>query len=602
MISLTAGKCLDYYGSMVSTLRIWRLALIPALVLATLPAWSQEAAPPNAATASPAAAPSAQRAAMDAQLFYELLVGEMAAAQGDLTNAVALLMEAARQTQSEALYQRAADLALQSRSGTRALGVAREWQQNLPQSRLANRYVLQILISLNRIAESEAALSREIGWTPLAAKPSAYLTIAQLYSHASDKVLASAVIEAALQADVQIATLAAPAWATIGHTRLMAKHPDLALAAAQNAYNADPLHGATALLALELLEAGVTSAEPLTQDYMQHQPAPAIQMAYVRVMMGLDRMAHAQQQLSTLLKQQPDMPDAWLAQAALAQMRKDWTAALSAVAKMESLLLNNDNPESAQLLNKGYLLAARVELQQKHYAQAQQWLEKITDDTDILTVQSLRALALAKQGKLAQGRALIRAIPAQNAAQERAKRRAEIALLRDADAPQEAYLLQRTLYEQSPKDVDIAYDTALMAEHAGKLEVMEKILREIIRQHPDHHHARNALGYSFADRGIRLQEARQLITSALEQAPGDPFITDSLAWVEFRTGNLPRALQLLEQAYATRQDPDIAAHLGEVLWALGRKSDARQVWRSAQEQDPDNATLRSTLQRLQVKL
>ena len=546
-------------------------------------------------------APSDRAAAMDAQLFYELLVGEMAASQGDYTNATALLMEAARNTQSEALYQRAADMALHSRSGTRALGVAREWQQNMPQSRQANRYVLQILISLNRIAESEAALSREIAWTPLAAKPSSYLTIAQLYSHASDKVLASAVIEAALQADLQIAALAAPAWATIGHTRLMAQHPDLALAAAHNAYNADPLHGATALLALELLESGISAAEPLAQDYLQHQPAPTIQMAYVRVMIGLDRLADAQQQLNTLLQQQPTMPEAWLAQATLAQMRKDWRAALEAIEQMEQLLLPHENPGSLQLLSQGYLLAARVQLQQKNYAQAQQWLDKMPDDADVLTVQSLKALVVAKQGKLAQGRALIRAIPAQNAAQETAKRRAEVALLRDMDAPQEAYLLQRTLHEQSPQDVDIAYETALLAERAGKLEVMEKILRDIIRQQPDHYHARNALGYSLAERGIRLKEARQLITAALQQAPGDPFITDSLGWVEFRMGNLVQALQLLEQAYATRPDVEIAAHLGEVLWSMGRKDRAREVWRQALDTDADNATLRSTLQRLQVK-
>jgi len=175
-----------------------------------------------------------------------------------------------------------------------------------------------------------------------------------------------------------------------------------------------------------------------------------------------------------------------------------------------------------------------------------------------------------------------------------------VTLLRDNGAPQEAYLLQRTLYEQSPRNADIAYETAILAERAGKLEVMEKILLDLIAQHPDHYHAYNALGYSWADRGIRLPEARKLIETALSHAPEDPFITDSLAWLEFRAGNHAQALALLEKAYAVRDDVEIAAHLGEVLWTLGQHNRARTIWRQAQRRDADNETLRATLERLQV--
>ena len=541
-------------------------------------------------------------AAMNAELFYELLVGEMSAAQGDMTNAVALLMEAARNSQSQQLYRRATEMALQSRSGQRALMAASEWQQNFPDSREANRYVLRILLMLNRVSESQAYLNREVQWVPAPAKPATYLAIAQLYSRASDKALAAAVVEQALQQDLAHPDLGPAAWATIGHLRLNAGQKELALQAVQNAHRLAPQHSAVSLLALELMEAGEPSAEALAQDYLNDDPAPTILLAYVRVLIGQQRWDDAQQQLDRLLQAQPDMPDAWMTQANLHAQRSQWGLAKAAIVKVEAV--TQDMPsilERGQVLTPAYLLGARVAIQDKDYAQALTWLERIPNGEEALNVQSLKATALARQGKLAQGRAVLRAWPANGQNQEIQRRQAEVALLRDHGAPQEAYLLQRTLYDQHPNNPDIAYETAILAERAGKTAFMEQVLRQIIEQHPDHHHAYNALGYSLADRGERLPEAKTLIEKALSMAPDDPFITDSLAWVEFRMGNLKAALALLEKAYAQRNDAEIAAHLGEVLWANGDKARARSIWREALERDADNETLRSTLQRLKVQ-
>ena len=154
---------------------------------------------------------------------------------------------------------------------------------------------------------------------------------------------------------------------------------------------------------------------------------------------------------------------------------------------------------------------------------------------------------------------------------------------------------------QFPDDIELAYDTALMAERAGKTHEMERLLRSIIERKPDFQHAYNALGYSYADRNIKLEEAQALIQKALDMTPGDPFITDSLAWVHFRRGHLDEAEKLLEQAYETRQDAEIAAHLGEVLWAQNKRDRALKVWREGLQTDDSNATLLETLKRLNVK-
>ena len=590
---------------MVSILHKWRLALITSLVLGTLPAQAQkapaaESTPPIGSPASSTPLPSA----LDGELFYELLVGEMSAAQGDFVNAIALLMEAARSSQDEAIYQRAAELALQSRAGPRALSVANEWQQNFPDSREANRFLLHVLLLLNRVSETQEPLAREVAWTDPAAKTATYLGILQLYGRVSDKALAAAVVEQALQQDLQNPKLAAAAWSTIGHMRLTAKQKDLALQALQHAHAAGSMDSATALLALELLQAGELAAEALVQEYMANDPAPPIQLAYARVLIGQNRIADAQQQLNTLLMSNPEMAEAWLVQASAYALQSDWKQALKAVRRVENLASKqslSSDPQQEQVLSEAYLLGGRIAMQQKDYAQATLWLNKIPGSDNDLNIQSLKALALSKQGKLAQGRALIRAVPAQSKEQIIRKRQAEVALLRDSNAVQEAYLLQRTLYDQHPDNADIAYETAILAERAGKLEVMEKILQGILAKQPDYHHALNALGYSYADRGIRLPEAKELIEQALQLAPDDPFILDSLGWVEFRMGNHGKARELLEQAYAQRDDVEIAAHLGEVLWELGDKKRARKIWRKAMEADADNSMLRATLERLQVR-
>jgi Flp pilus assembly protein TadD len=141
----------------------------------------------------------------------------------------------------------------------------------------------------------------------------------------------------------------------------------------------------------------------------------------------------------------------------------------------------------------------------------------------------------------------------------------------------------------------------MLAEKLNNLPEMERLLRQVIATKPDYHHAYNALGYSLADRGQRLPEARQLIQKALEFAPGDPFISDSLGWVEFRMGNKAEALRILEAAYKIRPDAEIAAHLGEVLWSAGERDKAQVIWKEGLLLNAENETLQETLKRLRVK-
>ena len=168
---------------------------------------------------------------------------------------------------------------------------------------------------------------------------------------------------------------------------------------------------------------------------------------------------------------------------------------------------------------------------------------------------------------------------------------AEAALLRDAKQTQAALDLLEQALSKDPDQPDLLYESALLAEKLGRMEILESRLRRLIELRPDSAQAYNALGYSYADRNLRLTEARELIEKALALSPDDTFIIDSWGWVLYRQGDLAGALVQLERAYAQRDDPEIAAHLGEVLSALGRAEEARRILTEAQQKHPDSDTL-----------
>jgi tetratricopeptide (TPR) repeat protein len=217
-------------------------------------------------------------------------------------------------------------------------------------------------------------------------------------------------------------------------------------------------------------------------------------------------------------------------------------------------------------------------------------------------VQTRRAAIAARQGRVDQAREMLRLVPERQPADARAKVLAEAQVLRDVKRWKEAYEVLEPATQRWPEDTDLLYDLSMVAEKLDRIDDMERQLRRVIALRPDYQHAYNALGYMLADRGLRLQEARELIRKALELAPGDPFITDSMGWVEFRLGNHAEALRLLRQAYAARPDTEIAAHLGEVLWVMGQREEAVRIWREGRQRDAANDVLLETLARLKPPL
>lgn len=167
--------------------------------------------------------------------------------------------------------------------------------------------------------------------------------------------------------------------------------------------------------------------------------------------------------------------------------------------------------------------------------------------------------------------------------------------------PEQAMAVANRALQQLPGDSRLLYSRAMLHEQLDNLSGLEADLRRILADDPQNAMAMNALGYTLADRNLRLEEALELIEQALALAPEDPAIIDSLGWVHFRLGNLELAEELLRRAYAAFPDQEVAAHLGEVLWMLGKRREAREVWDAALRNDPDSPQVRETRQRLEQR-
>ena len=563
----------------------------------------------SANAAEGAANEPVSNSSIDGGLLYQLLLGELNAQQGEPGAAFSLLLDAARKTQDPQLYQRAVEIALQARSGESALQAARAWRQALPSSREANRFVLQILLGLNRTQETADPLKREIALTPEADRAAVISIVPRFYARASDRKAAAQIVEQTLSEFANKPETAVASWTSIGRMRLQAENRSGALDAAQRAHSLDAQAVGPILLALALMNQQQTQAETLVRRYLARQPSPEVRMEYARALLNNQRFAESLEQIQMVTRSQAGFADAWLFQGSLELQNNQFKEAETSLLRF--LQLTASAPEAEQSasvetdertrgLVSAYLALAQIAEQRKDFAGSEAWLAKIGSPEDLVRVQSRRASSLAKQGKLDEARQLLQSLPARSEADARFKLAAELQLLRDYRKYAQAYELLNQALKKSPNDVEWLYEQAMLAEKMGNIGVMERLLRQVIAVKPDYHHAYNALGYSFADRNVRLAEAKQLITKALEFAPADPYITDSLAWAEFRLGNKEEALRLLQWAFKNRPDAEIAAHLGEVLWSLNRKDEALSIWREGKGLNADNDTLMDTLKRLGV--
>ena len=580
--------------------------LIPLTIAQTAPAAPAVPAEAAAATAAPKARAARNTGvSMDAQLFYQVLLGELIAGNGEPAPAVSLILDAARKSNDARLYQRATDLALESRSGEVALQAARAWQQAQPGSIEASRYTLQILLALNRVTESADALKSLIELTPAMERPQALSSVPRLYARVGDKKGVPPLVEQALAPYFNAPPTAVAAWVMAARLRLAADNKAGALEAVQRGHAANRFDESPVMMAIEMMEPSLPAAEALVRQYLS-VPSPTqadLHFAYARNLLNALRYPEALTQLQIVTRDKPDFAQGWLVLGSLQLQEKRAVPAEAAFKRYLSLAeKQSPSADRDRALAQAFLALAQIAEKRQAFAEAEAWLQRINSPDVLVQAQSRRAALLARQGQLQAGIALIRELPERRTDDARNKLFAEGALLKEFKQLPLAYERLGQAAAGAPQDMELIYEQAMTAEKLNLLADMERLLRRVIEIKPDYAAAYNALGYSLADRNLRLPEAKQLIQKALEFAPTDPFIRDSLGWVEFRLGNLQEAARILSDAYKDKPDPEIAAHLGEVLWSLQQRDRALVVWREGHMMNPDNETLQETLQRLRVKL
>ena len=588
--------------------------VVRSLVAAAALAWlapaalaQQPAAPPAPPAATPA--PPPQNSILDDRLFYQLLVGEIALTQGDLGTAYTWIVDAARRTRDDGLFRRSIDIAIQARNADQALAAARAWRLARPENLEPLSLQVQLLMGTGRAAEVTEPLRSLLEQTPAAERAGLIASLPRFLQRANDAPLSARLLDDVLKPHRDRPETAVAARVAQGRAWMDAKDPGRALALAREAQGLEAGAPGPALLALELMR-DQPEAESLVRAHLAGPGAePAVRLAYARVLTSALRYADAVAQLERATQEQPLEPGPYLTLGALHLELKHPAEGEAALRRFVELVgapagagTADATGEPDDRLEQAWLMLAQAAEMRGDFKAAEGWLARIADPDRTLEVQTRRASMLAREGRVREARALIRALPERGAEDARAKLQAEAGVLREVKRWKEAHEVLTQALQRFGDDTGLLYETAMMAERLDRMAEMETLLRRVIALKPDDAHAHNALGYSLADRGQRLPEARQLIERALQLAPGDPFITDSLGWVEFRLGNKDAALRLLRQAYASRPDTEIGAHLGEVLWSLGQRDEARRIWRESKGRDAANEVLRETLARLRVDL
>lgn len=547
------------------------------------------------------AEPPVQNSNLNAVLFYQLLLGELNVQAGEPGSGFAILLDAARKTKDEALYQRATELALQSRSGEAALQAAKSWKSSLPESQEANRYILQILLALNRVEEAGRALKASIAGLPLNEQSAAIGSIPRVFSRVQDKAFAAKIVEQALSTAIQNPETAGTAWTTIGRMKRDAGDIQASAEAARAGHAANRKAPGPIMLALSLLNQVPDEVQPMISQYMAGDAIPDLRLGYARTLIDLDQMQQALAQLNQLSKQHPEFAPGWLF---LGLLQSDLSQVLQAEQSLQQYLKlanNSNDPDRSGGLSEAYLALSQMAQKQGRFAQADEWLAQIPPDADPLKVASRRAALLAQQGRKADGLRVLEQVKVSSPQEARLKALALSQWLREDKQIPAAFATLEKALAQFPADTDLQSEMAMLCEKLGRFDQMESLLRGLIKAKPNDPHAYNALGYSLADRKLRLNEARELILKAVQLAPRDPFIQDSLGWLEYRAGNAQEAIRILEAAFKARPDAEIAAHLGEVHWSLGQQDKAGTIWREGLMLKADNETLLETLKQFKFK-
>lgn len=546
-----------------------RASIAIALLFASLGTQAQEAVPPAAKELS-------------SEFIYKYLVGEVAGQRGDIGLASTIFYDLAQSSRDPRLAERAARAAVYGNQPQLAARAAGLWAELDPESVEAQQAMAQLLLSTGNLEDARPFLEKLLVAPDL--RGNGFLYLNGVLSRHPDKDAALALVQDLAepypkQAEAKFA---------IAHLAFNAGQNDLALKELSATEALRPgWEPAAALHAEILLRQSADSAIEFFRTYLEKYPeANNIRLTYAKLLVNEKKLDEARVQFTKLADVVKDNPEMAVVVGLLAGQLGDYAQA----DKYFKQALEHGYKEPEQL----YIYLGQSAEKQNLNDQAYGWYKRVESDELRFDAQLRVAALLAHEKKLDEARKLLQNLPNLTSEQQAIALQVEANLLAQEKNYQEAYAILDRAINTLPNTPEMIYDFAMLAEKVLRFDVMEQQLRKLITIKPDFAQAYNALGYTLADRNERLEEAESLIEKALTLSPDDHYILDSMGWVQYRRGMLDEAADYLRRAYSEKTDPEIAAHLGEVLWQQGKRDEAVRTWDEALRAHPDNEVLLNT--------
>ncbi len=535
-----------------------------------------------------ASAAAVQTATLSEDVLYDILLGEIADERGQPEVAVASLLRAAEKTRDPRLARRATHAAVQGKRYDDALKGASLWAQLDPQSQEAQEASAIIHLERGALAEAQRDFEKMLALAKAGRdQDRAYRRIASVLGRQQKRAAAIDMMQSLVDADRRNPD----AHLALAHLAVRTGNLEVALAAVTRALELRPDWEDAALFKAGVLVSQKDSvrAAAFYEEYLgKHPQMTRMRLNYARYLVDLKQWEKAREHFLRVLKESPEDADTVYAVGLLSLQINRLEEAERYLEQALKLRPENDQVR---------IYLGQIAEDRKNYPRAQQWYREVSSADHHFDAQVRLGVVMGRQGDSAGARRHLQGIAAQNQNQRVQLLLAEEQVLREAKQYQDALELLNQGLQQIPGDKELLYARALIGEKLDMMELTEADLRAILKQDPDNAQALNALGYTLADRTDRYKEALELLERALALKPEDPFILDSMGWVQYRLGNHAEALKYLRRALGIRNDAEISAHLGEVLWVTGDRTQARSVWQKALEDTPDSEVLHGVIKK-----
>lgn len=523
---------------------------------------------------------------MTGELLYYLLSAEIAGQRGRLDVAVPFYLKAAQLSRDPDVVERATRIAVYSRDEKSALTAAQMWVELQPENLEAHQVTAALLMREGKVNEALPHLERVLS-ADQQNNHNSYMLITSLLSKEKDKQAALGAMEQ-LVAKRRQDPEALYAYAYLA---MLVGSLDKASTAANEAIALVPDWSEAHILRANILIRQGQNEQVLSliQEAVESYPDDvAVRLFYARRLVDERRYEQAREQFSTLLDYQPDAPEALYA---LGLLNLQTQRKGDAQRNFERLI------ELGQRVDESYYYLGQVAEIEKDTAAAMRYYTEVRKGSNYIDAQISIAAILAEQGDIDAARARVQNISAPTLDVELRLFLAEGEILRNANQLEEAYEVYSLALQQMQDNPQLLYARALTAEQLGRIDEAVADLAHVVKNEPNNAEALNALGYTLVDMTGRVTEGKQYIEKALKLKPNDPAILDSMGWAYYRLGEHEKALRYLQQAFDKLKDPEIAAHLGEVLWVLGNKERAREIWDEALRETPKDKVLLNVIER-----